>query len=81
MDSKGKVNKTTVKYKKKDGTEVIKEYKRIYIPVEKENKITQKKLLDKVKDIKKEDYEAAYKLISDFINRENVQPNEQEIMP
>lgn len=55
----------------KDGT--IKEYtfKKAYKPADKLNKITQKKILDKVREIKKDKYEAFYKYISEFIEQQN----------
>jgi hypothetical protein len=56
----------------KDGT--IKEYtfKKAYKPADKINKITQKKILSKVREVKKEKYEAFYKYVSEFIEQQDV---------
>jgi len=54
------------KYVKKDGTVSTHKYKIKYAVVNKENKITQKKIIDEVKRIKKVDYEAFYNYIKAF---------------
>jgi hypothetical protein len=71
----------TKRYTKKDGTVVERQYRQAYFPVEKDNKVTQKKIFDKVREVKKEDFEDFYKVITDFVNGKNVQPDEQNPMP
>lgn len=63
----------TKRYTKKDGTIVERKYKQAYIPVEKDNKITQKKIIDKVKEVKKEKFEDFYRVVTEYINNQDEQ--------
>lgn len=56
-----------VRYKLKDGTERVKVYPSRYVPVDKESKITQSKVIDKVKEANAEEL----KIIYDFLTKKN----------
>lgn len=54
-------------YIKKDGTPSIKHYQRTYTPVDKASKITQKKIIDRIKGINSDKYPAVYDILAQFI--------------
>ena len=81
MADQEKVYKYTVKYKKKDGT--ISEYQaeRVVKPKIKTREVTKKDITDKIRTIDCKDKLKRIKEFIDKIDEDDVQPNEQEILP
>lgn len=63
----------TKKYIKKDGSISERKYTVKYALSDKANKITQTKILDKVKEIKRENFSEFYNLVNEYIERKNMQ--------
>jgi hypothetical protein len=71
-------SKTIRKYTRKDGTIAEKEYIQRYAVIDKTKKITYKKLIDKVKEVKKEDFEKVYKLLTEIAESKKCAKNPGE---
>ncbi|SIP85822.1 Hypothetical protein PACV_106 [Pacmanvirus A23] len=67
-----KESKTIRKYIRKDGTVAEKEYTQRYAVIDKSKKITHKKLIDKVKEVKKEDFERVYQFLTEIVKGKDV---------